>query len=426
MKNHNSIEKIVSVLTGLTCFFAGIQPLSTSAETQTAETVHNLVLFAQFEDTSEYNFMDGRADEIRQMCEDKDTVRSLAGYIDAISYGQMQVEFHYPQLADGVITPYKMTQSEDSYLNADLAALEVLENIEVAEDTPLDGNNDGIIDNVILIVDASAETMSDLFWPGAFGLNGVTINGKYSGMVNVHNSYSVFENYISGGAGVLCHEFLHSVGYPDLYRANDRSGVPVGQWDIMAANSVFVQYPLAYMRASVSGWLDAEDITENGYYTLSPASSDSGNRLYLLKTPLSDTEFFAVEYRQQGAKYSEEMDVKIYGSGMVVYRVNTEVTGNYKYGKDQIYVFRPSETGLDAGEGDLYSSNYGGEGMATEIGSLDFADGITDGALVYSDGTNSGIKISEITMDGDTLSFYAEFASTANADLWQTAADTSS
>lgn len=418
--------KILSVLLSISCISAAVPVETEYSSAQTAvETVHNIVLFAQFENTESYNFMADRADEIEAMCNDTETVRSLAGYINTVSYGQMNTVCHFPQLEDGVITPYQFSQEESTYLNAELAAIEAVENIAVPEGTPLDGNNDGTVDNIILIVDASAEGADSLFWPCAMGLNGLEINGKTTGTLNLHNSISVFENYISGGAGVLCHEFMHSIGYPDLYRSG-RTGIPVGQWDIMASNSVFVQYPIAYMRSRVSGWLEPQTITSNGRYTLSPASSDSGNRLYILKTPLSDTEFFAVEYRQQGAAYSEEMDVKIYGSGLVVYRVNTEVSGNYKSDKDEIYVFRPGETSLDAGEGDIFSSNYGGEGRLTEIGSLDFQDGITEGALVYSDGTNSGIRLSEITLSDDTLSFTAEFASLDNMELWRTAADASS
>lgn len=416
-----------SLLLSFSCISSAFPLEIQSAYSATSvQTVNNIVLFAQFDDTEGYNFMENRVEEIQQMCSKADTNRSLSGYIDTVSYGQMNVVNHFPQLENGVITPYNFTQEESSYLNAELACIEAVENIDVPDDTPLDGNNDGYVDNIILIVDASAENTDSLFWPCAFSLNGLDINGKSTGMINLHNSNSIFNNYISGGAGVLCHEFMHSMGYPDLYRYEGKTGVPVGQWDIMASNSVFVQYPLAYMRARVSGWLDYETITSGGSYTLSPASADSGNRLYLLKTPLSDTEFFAVEYRQQGAPYSEEMDVKIYGSGLVVYRVNTEFSGNFKGEKDEIYVFRPGETSLDAGEGDIFSSNYGGEDRASEIGSLDFNDTIADGALVYSDGTNSGIRLSDITINGDTLSFNAEFASYDNLDLWQTSADTSS
>ncbi|MDE5946016.1 MAG: dockerin type I repeat-containing protein, partial [Oscillospiraceae bacterium] len=169
----------------------------------------------------------------------------------------------------------------------------------------------------------------------------------------------------------------------------------------------------------VSGWLDSEDITESGTYTLSPVSSDSGNRLYLLKTPLSDTEFFAVEYRQQGERYSDEMDVKIYGTGLVVYRVNTEADGNFKGTKDEIYVFRPEESALDAGEGNLFSSNYGGENAPDSVGSLNLNADITDGAIVYSNGTNSGIRISNIIMNEKSLTFSVEFADMSDAKLWE-------
>ncbi len=426
MKLKKLCGTFTSLLLSFSCICSTVPAeIRDTSATASVETVHNIVLFAQFDDTDGYNFMENRVTEIEEMCNKTDTNRSLSGYIDTVSYGQMNVVCHFPQLENGVITPYIFTQDESSYLNAELAAIEAVENISVPEDIPLDGNNDGYVDNIILIVDASAESTDSLFWPCAIGINGLDINGVETRMLNLHNSNSLFENYISGGAGVLCHEFMHTIGYPDLYRSG-RTGIPVGQWDIMASNSVFVQYPLAYMRSRVSGWLDYETITSDGNYTLSPASSDSGSRLFLLKTPLSDTEFFAVEYRRQGAAYSEEMDVKIYGSGLVVYRVNTEVSGNYKSDKDEIYVFRPGETSLDAGEGDIFSSNYGGEDRASEIGSLDFNDTIADGALVYSDGTNSGIRLSDITINGDTLSFNAEFASYENTDLWQTAADASS
>ncbi|MDE7120817.1 MAG: hypothetical protein K2O42_01485, partial [Oscillospiraceae bacterium] len=254
--------------------------------------------------------------------------------------------------------------------------------------------------------------------PRAVSLKGIKINGLSVNRVNIQNSSQLFENQITGAEGVLCHEFLHSLDYPDLYR-NDRTGTPVGLWDIMASNSVFLQYPLAYHRSAISGWLESEDITTNGTYTLSPASSDTGNRLYLLKTSLSDTEFFAVEYRQQAERYSDEMDVKIYGTGLVVYRVNTEAEGNFKSNQDEIYVFRPEETALDAGEGNLFASGYGGENAPDSVGSLDWNADITDGALVYSNGTNSGIQISDIQINAESLTFSVEFADTSDTDLWK-------
>ncbi|MDE7365297.1 MAG: immune inhibitor A [Ruminococcus sp.] len=397
--------------------------LSVSAEpyalAETSEVqLNNIVLFAQSDSLASSNFMENRVEDIISMCNDADTCHSLAGYIDRISYGKMRVTSYFPQMKDGVITPYILSADTDTYLTCSQIAVEILQNIDIPNDTPMDADSDGIIDNIILVVDGKAVDMSSPIWARAFSVNGIKINGLSVNRVNIHNSTQLFENQITGAEGVLCHEFLHSLGYPDLYR-NNRTGTPVGLWDIMASDSVFVQYPLAYHRAKISGWLESADITTSGTYTLSPVSSDSGNRLYLLKTSLSDTEFFAVEYRQQGKRYSDEMDVKIYGTGLVVYRVNTEADGNFKGTKDEIYVFRPEETALDAGEGNLFSSNYGGENAPDSVGSLNMNDDITDGALVYSNGTNSGIRISNITMNDESLTFSVEFADISDIKLWE-------
>lgn len=417
----NFIKKTVAgIITAAIAAMNFIPVCGIWAKSEESVTLHNLVLFAQFpnEDAS-YNFMSDKTDEMLKICEEENTTRSFKGYINEISYGKMNVDFVFPQLEKNVITPYVMNQSQSEYLNAEMMITELVSNVKIPENAELDGNNDGVTDNIIVVFDSDSKSASSVFWPRAFSLPGINLNGTTSGMVNLQNSYSLFGSLISGGAGVLCHEFLHSVGYPDLYRNSSRDGAPVGLWDIMSSNSIYLQYPLAYMRYSVSGWLDAETITKSGTYELSTASAKSGNRLYLIKTPISDTEFFAVEFRQKGKAYSDDMDEKIYGSGLVVYRVNTEINGNYRENGDQIYVFRPEETGLDAGFGDLHKSNYGGENAPDSIGSLDLTDNFADNALVYSNGTNSGIKLSDIKINGDKLTFKADFADLADFDTWK-------
>lgn len=65
---------------------------------------------------------------------------------------------------------------------------------------------------------------------------------------------------------------------------------------------------------------------------------------------------------------------------MVVYRVNTAVQGNYRSDTDGIYVFRPDETTLNAGGGDLTRSCYGGKNAPDSIGSTDLESTFADGA----------------------------------------------
>lgn len=424
MKERVSLRRMTAFFTSilLVVFCLPTLALPAKAET-TVRQVNNIVLFAQFDPLTEKNFMSGDAtNTVLSMCNDTSTYRSLTKYIDTISYGQMHVDSYFPQLKeDGVIEPYVLSQKRESYTDYNQYAIEMIQNIAIPADIPLDGDNDGFVDNIVCVVDGSATSVEDPLWSKAFFLSGLQVNGLSVGQVNLHSGYSVIGSTLFNGIGTLCHEFLHSMGYPDLYHRSDVSGNPVGQWDIMATTSIFLQYPLAYQRYSVSGWMDAETITKDGTYTLAPASASEGSRLYLLKTPLSETEFFAVEYRKSGTRYSDELDSKIYGDGMVVYRVNTSVVGNYRGDTDQIYIFRPDETILNGGEGDLTKSCYGGTGAPNHIGTTDLQKKFSDGALVYADGTNSGIALDNIQIQDDgTLTFSASFADLSDQKLWET------
>ncbi len=422
MKCQTISKPFLALLLSFTLALAGV-PFSANAADNTVQQINNIVLFAQFPDT-DGNFMADKTDDAVAMCNSTDTYRSLTSYMDAISYGKVHVTSYFPQMQNGVIQPYTLEKNRSSYTDYTQYALEMVRNIAISSDTPLDGNNDGVIDNITLVIDGQAESMSDPLWAKAFHLDGAVLNDTYVGSINLLSSYTILSSTIFSGVGTLCHEFLHSMGYPDLYRQDTSSGNPVGQWDVMATNSIFLQYPLAYQRYAVSGWLDAETITKDGTYTLYPASSDTGSRLYLLKAPFSDTEFFAVEYRIPGKQCSDELDTKIYGEGLVVYRINTAVQGNYRGSTDGIYVFRPGETTLNEGQGDLKRSNYGGTDAPNTIGSTDLEKTFLDGALVYTDGTNSGIALDNIQINDDgTLSFSASFADVSDRQLWQTVDD---
>ena len=307
MKKHRFPKPFPVMLSAVLCL-AGVPFGGISAQAaDSVQQVNNIVLFAQFASADTDNFMADKTEDMVAMCNSTDTYRSLAKYMDTISYGKVHVTSYFPQMQDGVIQPYVLKQEKFGYTDYNQYALEMVQNITVSADTPLDGNQDGVIDNVTLVVDGQAEDMSDPLWAKAFHVNGLELNGTPVSSINLLSSYTLLSSTIFSGVGTLCHEFMHSMGYPDLYRKDTSTGNPVGQWDIMATNSIFLQYPLAYQRYAVSGWLDAETITKDGTYTLQPASSDSGNRLYLLKTPFSDTEFFAVEYRKPGKQYSDDL-----------------------------------------------------------------------------------------------------------------------
>ena len=433
-------KRILLVLT-LVISLSSNRLLFTQAETTGSVTKNfaNLVLFAQFSDTTG-NFMNTIQDYAYQPKTytqaavrdylDTTYAKSLVSYMDTISYGQFHVNTLMPQLNNGVIQPIVLSGPRANYDDWSTIGTAQTEAMNIAvqnyglSSLNLDQNSDGTVDNVTFIFAGGEDTRGNAFYAHKNNFDGsYQINNQYVGCINVLMADTIFGDD-SVSTGEIAHEFMHSIGYPDLYHEGD--GSPVGPWDLMAQASLYNQWPLAYLRSSVSKWLTIETVTSNSRLTLVPSSEKNGNQAYILKTGISDDEFFVVEYRKQGTRYSDELDVKIPGSGLIIYRINTKSENlSNKYGTDGVYVFRPGETSTTSDAGDIYSSFLSAESGRTTYGSADLNASITDNAIVYADGQNSGITISNVGSAGDTISFDVSFASTSNAGLWNNLGGTS-
>ena len=138
--------------------------------------------------------------------------------------------------------------------------------------------------------------------------------------------------------GVLCHEFGHVLGAPDYYHySGGGAPTPVGGWDVMASNGNPPQFPSAFTKWKYFDWIELEELTQSGTYTLNPLQ-DQDNTVYKIPSPNSETEYFILEYRKQEGMY----DVNAPGprSGLVAYRINTEAgNGNAQGPPDELYVY---------------------------------------------------------------------------------------
>ena len=388
------------------------------------EHIANLVYFVNFKD-SDPNFMDGKFDEVKEMF-DGNKNSSLSNYIKTISYNQMNVHNYFPQEKDGQIIPYTLP-NDRSYYNKDNEyelISTVLKNVSVDKKYNIDMDNDGYVDNVIFIFASEKGESGDVLGSHKTNHNGASIvNGKKVDNYNVHNSYNLMDSLAASEEGVLIHEFMHSIGYPDLYRSSG-SGVPVGRWDIMASVSSFLQYPLSYLRSEISNWITIDTVTQGGTYTLKPSSNSGDDQALILKTPISEKEFFVVEYRKSGNRYAGELEGIIPGDGLIIYRVNTEETSNYYGEKDYIYVFRPGETAEGDGNGNLTQAFLSKQSGRTTFGSEDFSKKISDNAITYSNGLNSGIVIENVSEAGEEITFDIKFTDTTNLDIWDVVGNT--
>ncbi|SHF17913.1 bacterial Ig-like domain-containing protein [Lactonifactor longoviformis] len=409
-----------------------LSPVCTSAASRKEEVREfaNLVVFVQFEPLTEKNFVKDKAEEIFKLWEDPGYGTSLSSYLTEISYGKFQVHNIFPQYDGGSFTPYVIPpeSSSDEYSLVDY----VINQIQTSE--ALDYDGDGTVDNLVIVADKPfSDDRGNPFYSHKANYDGSgTIGGKEVFSYNMLNGYSVFEDSISR-EGVICHEFLHSIGFPDLYRDSASDDSPVGTWDLMASSSIYLQYPLAYLRQSVAGWTQIDTITESAQgLILDTQTNAEGTHAYILKSPLSSNEFFVVEYRKKPVYdfSSKPLDIKIPGSGLIIYRVNTKVAGltNFASRDDGVYIFRPGVTDEQYCSKDLSQSflSAAPEINRTSFGSADFTRTIADNTpeesiISFSDGSNSGIVIKNVSAGGgESITFDVEFGDPGELELWDT------
>ncbi|MBO4811151.1 MAG: M6 family metalloprotease domain-containing protein [Prevotella sp.] len=200
-----------------------------------------------------------------------------------------------------------------------------------------DRDGDGVVDMVFFLFAGIGSNIggndSRLIWPHASYIytwengnpawvvrDGVGL-GRYACSTELHgtNTWSIID-----GIGVICHEFGHVLGLPDLYDTDyEKSGGDSphpGEWTIMAGGgyqnngrtpagySLYERYALGFAMPQL--------ISEEGDYTLEPIGTS--NEGYRLNTPVKK-EFFLIENRQKTSKWDQYLP----GHGMLVFRVDS-------------------------------------------------------------------------------------------------------
>ena len=439
VRKMNKIKRGLALLLTLILLCTAL-PISAQAKTTGNKVVNkaNIVLFGYFADdtqTAADAYFDQYAGELVGYI-DGSFGRSLKNYLSSISYGQLQIENTIPQYDGTTVHALQVPVNESDALvqNLDAQVIEsLIAQMPSIADKTVDLDGDGYVDNVMVILKSSQSSKA------SSSATLVAHKSDYSGSAKINNKpvigYNVFgtDRLRTEGSSLLAHEYLHTFGYPDLYRSSgdDR---PVYSWSVMGAVIPgSPQYPLAYERMYFTHWIDIDTVTQSGTLTLDNQSNADGNQAFILKSPLNDHEIFVVEYRKKAPiNYTEQdsLDCRIGGTGVIVYRVNLNVDGltNLR-GYTGIYVFRPQSgqpgyTGnevLDVSHAYLpYKDDSTGESRSA-IGSADMSATLADGALTFSDGSNSGIVLKNIAVSADEqqATLEVEIPQKSDYDLWQ-------
>lgn len=402
------------------------------AEAADVQKMTNLIVCVRFSENADENVFAKTADDMVAMYNDTSGMMagisedvSFSAYLKAISRGKLSVKNVFPQYKDGTIIPFTLSgtleSSDDSSVLQEVIGAFNSGAIPLPDGIKYDNIYSGTIDNLTVILQGRSGLNSDsMMWPhkSVSAVMTKIKNRLYVGDYNFINSHSVVTLQ---SFGTLSHEFLHTVGFPDLYRLSGE-GNPVSYWDIMASAGYYQQFPLSYLRYT-KGWVPMNEITQSGDYTLDAVTSDSDRILFKIQTPMSDSEFFVLEYRKKVTDKLANVgfETKIPSSGLLIYRVNLGISDLTNIGgKDYIYVFRPGDTSATASAGSITDAAIDPSAGETSYGSADMKKGVGDNTIFYSDGTNSGIAVSNVKYSEDLskISFHVDLPNYSSLGLW--------
>jgi len=226
--------------------------------------------------------------------------------------------------------PIKLNQNY-SYYGADIeyiddniqqlmidACIAVDEEIDFSE---YDTNNDGEVDNVIIIYAGGNQnenlSNSNYIWPqqSNVGTQNKVLDGvKLSSFMCVGSMSKNLETITS--IGTICHEFSHVLGLPDLYTTNGVTAYTPQYWSLMDLGfslgsgtrpvnmTVYERYAL--------GWLNPIELNTPANIQLPSIANNVG---YIIKTE-KENEYYLLENRQLSG-----WDSDLKGHGMLIWHI---------------------------------------------------------------------------------------------------------
>lgn len=165
-------------------------------------------------------------------------------------------------------------------------------------------------------------------WANCWTTDGATLGGKEVRWYTMSGELSPVKIKDStipvvNGLGVICHEFSHSLGLPDMY-PTEKSAYLDNQemeyWDLMDGGEYTHAgfCPTAYtaFEKEQMGWqVDIKTLDSDASVTMTK-STERGGKAYKIVNPQNDKEYLMLEYIQL-----EGWNQYLFGNGLLVYHV---------------------------------------------------------------------------------------------------------
>lgn len=165
-------------------------------------------------------------------------------------------------------------------------------------------------------------------WANCWTTDGATLGGKEVRWYTMSGELSPVKIKDStipvvNGLGVICHEFSHSLGLPDMYPTETSAYLDnqeMEYWDLMDGGEYTHAgfCPTAYtaFEKEQMGWqVDIKTLDSDASVTMTK-STERGGKAYKIVNPQNDKEYLMLEYIQL-----EGWNQYLFGNGLLVYHV---------------------------------------------------------------------------------------------------------
>jgi M6 family metalloprotease-like protein len=281
---------------------------------------------------------------------------------------------------------------------------------ELPDASVLDSDNDGIIDNFVIVFRGAARGIGKgIYTPQIGEVSSIFTNTN--GIIQVAGKtikkYTI--TYERNSLETHCRFLLSSLGFPVQYRNTNTQPRSVGAWDPMDGPQL--SYPLVYnrMKYTKSNWISAiPQISAPGTYSLSSANNGTNNAYKILSS--NPKQYWVLEYRNKSVTW----DTNLPESGLIIYRVNENYTGSVN-SNSEVYLYR--KDGSSTVFGDILNAPFSDLNGRTAFNST------TNPISFFTDGTVSNdIDVSDIKFDNGLVSFKVNTVimdvKTANYNEW--------
>lgn len=165
-------------------------------------------------------------------------------------------------------------------------------------------------------------------WANCWTTGGATLGGKEVRWYTMSGELSPVKIKDStipvvNGLGVICHEFSHSLGLPDMYptaKSAYLNNQEMEYWDLMDGGEYTYNgfCPTAYtaFEKEQMGWqVDIKTLDSDASFTMT-TSTEQGGMAYRIVNPQNDKEYLMLEYIQR-----KGWNKHLFGNGLLVYHV---------------------------------------------------------------------------------------------------------